>query len=101
MPPPNEEQRAELFHLYLKKAPLADDIDFKKLGNMTPGFTGADIANLCRQAKMNALEKSVTMHTEVKISMADLVNLIEKTKPSAPSMVMGKYLSFLSTYGQR
>jgi len=101
VPPPNEEQRAELFQLYLKKAPLAEDIDFQKLGNMTPGFTGADIANLCRQAKMNALEKSVTMHSEVKISMADLIALIEKTKPSAPSMVMGKYLSFLSTYGQR
>ncbi|MGC8888638.1 MAG: AAA family ATPase, partial [Candidatus Micrarchaeia archaeon] len=87
--------------LYLKKAPLSDDIDFRKLGTMTPGFTGADIANLCRQAKMNALEESVRLNKEVKISMNDLIALIEKTKPSAPSMVIGKYLSFLSTYGQR
>ncbi|MGB9732555.1 MAG: AAA family ATPase [Candidatus Micrarchaeales archaeon] len=101
VPPPNEEQRAELFNLYLKKAPLSDDIDFRKLGKMTPGFTGADIANLCRQAKMNALEESVRLNKEVKISMNDLIALIEKTKPSAPSMVIGKYLSFLSTYGQR
>ncbi len=101
VPPPNEEQRSELFALYLKKAPLEDDVDFKKLGNETPGFTGADIANLCRQAKMNALEASVVQNKEVKISMKDLEELIEKARPSAPSMVVGKYLSFLSTYGQR
>ncbi|MGC8662164.1 MAG: AAA family ATPase [Candidatus Micrarchaeia archaeon] len=101
VPPPNEEQRSELFSLYLKKAPLEEDIDFNKLGNETPGLTGADIANLCRQVKMNALEASVTQQKEVKISMKDIEELIEKTKPSAPSMVIGKYLSFLSTYGQR
>jgi SpoVK/Ycf46/Vps4 family AAA+-type ATPase len=101
IPPPNETQRAELFKLYLGKAPLSDDIDYIKLGNMTPGFTGADIANLCRQAKMNALEASLASRTEVKISMSDLQKLIENTKPSAPSMVIGRYLSFLSTYGKR
>ncbi|MGC9204669.1 MAG: AAA family ATPase [Candidatus Micrarchaeia archaeon] len=101
IPPPNEQDRASLFEQYLKKAPLEPNINFAVLASMTPGFTGADIANLCRQAKMNALEKSVDSNKELKITMSDLTDLIEKTRPSAPSMAVGRYLSFLSTYGQR
>jgi SpoVK/Ycf46/Vps4 family AAA+-type ATPase len=101
IPPPNEADRAKLFEQYLKKAPIDESINFATLASMTPGFTGADIANLCRQVKMNALEESVDSGEELKITMSDLTNLIEKTRPSAPSMVVGRYLSFLSTYGQR
>ena len=44
--PPNAEERASLFRIYLKNVPVAKDIDFDKLGVESDGFTGADIANV-------------------------------------------------------
>ena len=76
-------------------------MDFNKLGEMTPGYTGADIANICRQVKMNALEQSLSAESEVKIGMNDIAKIVQSTRPSAPSIVVGRYLSFLATYGER
>ncbi|MGC8587177.1 MAG: AAA family ATPase [Candidatus Micrarchaeia archaeon] len=101
VPPPEKAERAKIFELNLSKAPLADDVDFNKLGEMTPGYTGADIANICRQVKMNALEQSLSTESEVKIGMNDIAKIVQSTRPSAPSIVVGRYLSFLATYGER
>jgi len=101
IPPPELNDRIELFKKYLSGAPLSDDIDYNKLASSTNGFTGADIANICRQAKMNALEESISKGEEVKITMQALMALVLNTRPSAPSNVMGRYLMFLSRYGKR
>ncbi len=76
-------------------------MDMGKLAEVTEGFTGADIANLCRQAKINALESSLSKGSEVKLEMADMTKMLQKTKPSAPNMIMGRYLAFFSKYGKR
>ncbi len=99
--PPEKDDRVALFKEYLANAPLDDDVDLEKLAEMTQGYTGADIANISRQAKMNALEASVAKETEVKITMQDLVNIIKATRPSAPSTVLSRYLMFMSRYGKR
>ncbi|MEM0074403.1 MAG: AAA family ATPase [Candidatus Micrarchaeaceae archaeon] len=101
VPPPNNDERAALFKEYLSNAPLAGDIDFSKLVAMTEGYTGADIANICRQVKMNALEASISKSEEMQIEMQDILNILKSTRPSAPSAVLGRYLMFLSRYGKR
>lgn len=101
IPPPNQADRTEIFKLNLAKAPVKGDIDFAKLGEITQGYTGADIANICRQAKMNALEHTISSASEEVITTEQMITLIQKTKPSAPSMVVGRYLAFLAKYGQR
>ncbi len=98
--PPNERDRAEIFEKNLSKVPLDADVDFGKLGERTSGYTGADIANLCRQAKLNALQKSIETSEEVKVTMDDMVKQVEATRPSAPNVVMGEYMNFLSRYGR-
>ncbi|MDE1855651.1 MAG: AAA family ATPase [Candidatus Micrarchaeota archaeon] len=99
--PPNAEEREQIFRLNLEKVPIKGAIDFAKLSSMTQGYTGADIANICRQVKMNALEESLRQSEEAGVSMEMLSKLVENTKPSAPSLVVGRYLSFLAKYGQR
>jgi SpoVK/Ycf46/Vps4 family AAA+-type ATPase len=101
VPPPEKADRETLFNLNLEKVPLSEDMDTAKLAEMTEGFTGADIVNLCRQAKINALETSLSNGAEVKIQMGDIVKLIQKTRPSAPNAIMGRYLAFFSKYGKR
>lgn len=99
--PPTADERASLFRIYLKQAPVSKDMDYAKLGAMAKGFTGADITNVCREAKTKALESNIKTGAEVQISMADMLSIINETKPSAPDTVISIYLSFLARYGQR
>ncbi len=98
--PPNAEQRVLMFKENLKGVPI-ENIDFQELSRETEGYTGADIANLCREAKSNVLEKAVNSAKEVAITMDDFTNALAKIRPSAPQSVLNQYLSFLARFGQR
>ena len=99
--PPSEGDRAKLFYIYLKNVPISSDIDYAAIAKSTDGYTGADISNVCREAKTKALEKRVKTGEDVEIGMDDILSIIKKVKPSAPEMVVSTYLSFLARYGQR
>ncbi|MCL5675413.1 MAG: AAA family ATPase [Candidatus Marsarchaeota archaeon] len=99
-PPPNKEERAKIFEINLTKVPIMGGIDFEKLAEESQGYTGADIVNVCRQAKMNALEAALDSSKETQITMQDIEKLIKATKPSAPTVVIGRYLAFLSTHSR-
>ena len=99
--PPNVTERAKIFEENLKKAPMDSKMDFNKLAEETEGFTGADIANVCRQAKLNALEENVSTSNEKKIELNDILKLISSTRPSAPASTLGPYMNFISMHGGR
>ncbi len=98
--PPNAQQRAELFKLYLSGAP-AREVDFDALGRASEGYTGADIADICREIKTAALEKFVSTGAESGISTDDVMTIIKNTKPSAPASEMNGYSEFAAKYGRR
>jgi len=54
--PPNKEERIQLFKLYLDTK-FTKNIDHKFLAELTSGLTGADIANVANQSKINAIQK--------------------------------------------
>jgi SpoVK/Ycf46/Vps4 family AAA+-type ATPase len=101
--PPSAAQRAEMFEYYLMHVPKSNDIDFEKLGNQTKGFTGADISNICREAKTRAMEAEMrgSEESEDRIDMAMLERILKTAKPSAPEQVVSNYLTFLQKYGER
>ena len=99
--PPNSSDRAQLFEENLKRAPMDSNMDFKRLAEESEGFTGADITNICRQAKLNALEENVSTSNEKKIELEDMLKIIGSTRPSAPSSTLGAYMNFISIYGGR
>ncbi|MBQ0057464.1 MAG: ATP-dependent zinc metalloprotease FtsH [Bacteroidales bacterium] len=51
---PELNDRIEIFNVHLKPLHLAADLDVKKLARQTPGFSGADIANVCNEAALIA-----------------------------------------------
>lgn len=55
---PNQQERQEIFKVHLKPLKLAENIDLKQLSAQTPGFSGADIANICNEAALIAARKS-------------------------------------------
>ena len=54
---PDLNERKAIFQVHLKPLKLATDIDIDFLSKQTPGFSGADIANLCNEAALIAARK--------------------------------------------
>ncbi len=54
---PDLNERKEIFQVHLKPLKLSDDVDVDFLAKQTPGFSGADIANVCNEAALIAARK--------------------------------------------
>ncbi len=57
---PDLKEREEIFQVHLRDLKLADDFDLEFLAKHTPGFSGADIANVCNEAALTAARKNKT-----------------------------------------
>lgn len=51
---PDLNERKEVFHVHLRPLKLDDSVDVDFLARQTPGFSGADIANVCNEAALIA-----------------------------------------------
>jgi len=54
---PENKARAAILRLYTKDKPLGPDVDLDLLAASTPGFSGADLANLCNEAALTATRR--------------------------------------------
>ena len=57
---PDLKEREEIFKVHLKGLKLAPDFDVEFLAKHTPGFSGADIANVCNESALTAARKNKT-----------------------------------------
>ncbi|MDH3323336.1 MAG: AAA family ATPase, partial [Flavobacteriaceae bacterium] len=55
---PDKNERKEIFEVHIKPLKLANDVDIEFLSKQTPGFSGADIANVCNEAALVAARQS-------------------------------------------
>lgn len=55
---PDVHDRKEIFNVHLKPLKLDDSVDIDFLSRQTPGFSGADIANVCNEAALIAARRS-------------------------------------------
>lgn len=51
---PNKEEREEIFGVHLRPLKLSKNVDSAVLAKLSPGFSGADIANICNEAALIA-----------------------------------------------
>ena len=54
---PDLKERMEIFQVHLRNLKLEDNFDLEFLAKHTPGFSGADIANVCNEAALTAARK--------------------------------------------
>ena len=54
---PDKKGRLEILQIHTRGMPLSKDVDLKRLSEITHGYSGADIAALCREAAMKALRR--------------------------------------------
>lgn len=57
VPMPDVRGREEILKVHTRKIPLAEDVDLKVIARSTPGFSGADLANLINEAALLAARK--------------------------------------------
>ena len=57
VPRPDIDGREQILHVHMKKVPLAPDVDARVIARGTPGFSGADLANLVNEAALLAARK--------------------------------------------
>ncbi|MDR1591495.1 MAG: ATP-dependent zinc metalloprotease FtsH [Prevotellaceae bacterium] len=55
---PDVHERKEIFYVHLRPLKLDDSVDVEFLSRQTPGFSGADIANVCNEAALIAARKN-------------------------------------------
>ena len=54
---PDKKGRYEVLQIHTRGMPLSEDVDLKKLSDMTHGYTGADLSSLGRETAMKALRR--------------------------------------------
>jgi len=64
IPLPDRASRVSIFGAALRKSPVADDITFEKLADVTEGFSGADITEICQRAAKNAIRDAIAADIE-------------------------------------
>lgn len=66
VPPPDVRGRTAILKVHTKKTPTASDVELETISRGTPGFSGADLANLVNEAALNAARRNKNQ-----IEMAD------------------------------
>ncbi|MEM2463094.1 MAG: CDC48 family AAA ATPase [Candidatus Bathyarchaeia archaeon] len=92
---PDKQGRYEILQIHTRGMPLAEDVDLKKLAEMTHGYTGADLAALCRETAMKALRRylpQINLEEErippevlekMEVKMEDFLNAYKEITPTA------------------
>jgi cell division protease FtsH len=71
--PPDVIGRARILEVHSRNKPVAENVDYKLLARQTSGLTGADLANLCNEAAINAARRGLDS-----IEMSDFDTALER-----------------------
>jgi transitional endoplasmic reticulum ATPase len=92
---PDKQGRHEVLQIHTRGMPLAEDVDLKKLSEMTHGYTGADLSALGRETAMKALRRylpQINLEEErippavlekMEVKMDDFINAYKEVTPTA------------------
>ncbi len=70
---PDLNERREIFGVHLKPIKISPEIDIDFLAKQTPGFSGADIANLCNEAALIAAR-----HNKTQVEKQDFLDAVDR-----------------------
>jgi cell division protease FtsH len=70
---PDKVGRIAILHVHIKGVSIAGDVEIEQLAALTPGFSGADLANLINEAALLATRRGAD-----RVAMADFNNAIER-----------------------
>jgi katanin p60 ATPase-containing subunit A1 len=115
IPLPNEKGREEMFKINIKGVSIKDDVDWKELVKSTDGYSGADIANVCREAALMQMRRRLLMNKggdilelinnpnlqselEAPISREDFISAINNISKSVSVKDLERYETWTSEF---
>jgi transitional endoplasmic reticulum ATPase len=97
---PNKDGRLQVLQIHTRGMPLADDVDLKRLANVTHGFVGADLEALSKEAALHALRRILPeidfeadsvpaeILNKIIVDMNDFQESLKEIEPSAMREVL-------------
>ena len=97
---PDRDGRLEILQIHTRGMPLAEDVDLKRLADVTHGFVGADLESLAKEAAIRALRRilpeinleaeniPVDILNKIIVKMADFQDALKEVDPSAMREVL-------------
>ena len=105
VPPPDIVERAEILQVHLAGRPVSNDIDLKELAKRTERFSGADLANIVREAATVAVRRQIEHMEEGSaanpITMADFLIVLPRIKPSISLRMIAEYETMKLDYERK
>ncbi len=92
VPEPDRDARRKVFAVHTRDKPVADGVDLDELADETDGYSGAEIAAVCREAAMTAIERVADEHGEAANDHADEVSITAEDFASALGTVAASQL---------
>ena len=97
VPEPDEKSRLQIFKIYTKEMPLAQDVNLNQMASLTKYYSGADIESLCREAAMHTLRKDINSR---EVTMKDFQDALKEVGPSVTPDMEKWYKSFMQQIRQ-
>ena len=97
---PDRDGRLEVLEIHTRGMPLAEDVDLKKLADVTHGFVGADLEALAKEAAIRALRRILPeinleaqsipgdILNKIIVKMSDFLDALKEVEPSAMREVL-------------
>jgi len=86
---PDLESRKKILEVHTHSMPLANDVSLKHIAQITDGYSGADLENVCREAGMQAIREK--MEDIDKIEYKHFEFALSKIKSTLPTEIIEKY----------
>jgi transitional endoplasmic reticulum ATPase len=91
VPPPDERARLQILKIHTRGMPLAKDVDLEQLARETEGYSGADLAALCREAAMRVLRRNIKAR---EVRAEDFRAAMQVVRPSLSPDLVRAYETF-------
>lgn len=107
IPMPDLAARKKIFEIYMRRMPVADDVDIDDLAARTEGYTGADIEMICREAGMLALREKIQpgikreslLLEQIQVRRDHFERAYQNIKPHMPPETLKEYLKIMEMFG--
>jgi len=110
---PNVKGLMQLFKINLKGIKVAEDVKWDELCKKVKGYSGADVANVCRDAAMMPMRKKIAegglsilemakidqADIDVPITMADFIDAIKNIQKSVSQENLAEYSRWMKEFG--
>jgi katanin p60 ATPase-containing subunit A1 len=87
IPLPEEDGRRELFRINMKGVEVDDDVDLDELSQKSSGYSGADVANVCRDASMMSVRRIMESARKKGLNKEEMQAMLKNEKDALNTAV--------------